>query len=53
MWKARREADDFVARPHVVELCPLGALGDQQTFYPVKGNAAVVADNAASAVSIR
>ena len=45
-------ADDFVGRPHVVDLRALGALGLKQAIYSVERNATIIADNAAAAVGV-
>ena len=44
--------DHVVARPHVIDLRPLGPLGLKQPVHAVKGDAPVVADDAAAAIGI-
>ena len=45
-------ADDFVGRPHVVDLRPLGFLGFKQTRGAVESDATVIADDAPTAVCV-
>ena len=44
--------DDFVGRPHVVDLRALGLLGLEQAIDAVERDAAIVADDAAAAIGI-
>ena len=48
-----RMPNDFIGRPHVVDLRPLCALGLKQPIDPIKGHSPVIADDAAAPVSIR
>ena len=45
--------DDFVGRPHVVDLCPFLALGFKQPIHAVKRHAPVIADDTTAPVGIR
>ena len=46
------QPDHVVARPHVIGLRPLGSLRLKQPVHAVKGDAPVVADDAAAAIGI-
>ena len=45
--------NDFIGRPHVVDLRAFCALGFDEAIDPVEGHAAIVADDTAAAVGIR
>ena len=44
--------DDFIGRPHIVDLRPFRALGLKQPIHPVKRHSSIVADDAAAPVGI-
>ena len=44
--------DHVVAGPHVIDLCPLGPLRLKQLIHAVKGDAPVIADDAAATIGV-
>ena len=45
--------DHLVARPHVIDLCPLCALGIEQPLDAIERDAPIVADDPTTAVGVR